>query len=170
MKEHLLQVAAIGFMVLFVSAVSAGPEDSEHRGMHRSHGGMMHGGPDIERMAKHISRRLELDDTQALVIRNIVDAAKPEAMALRQQVRSNRKAMHKLDVADADYDLKLQNFASRNGELVTQMTLLHGRIMAEVNAELTDEQRAKLSAELDGKRKKSRHHRRSREPAEESSI
>ncbi len=170
MKERLLQVVAIGFMVLFIGAVSAEPEDDEHHRMHRSHGGMMHGGPDFGRIVGHMSRRLELDERQELAIRKIVDAAKLEAEALHQQAKSDRQTMRELDVADTDYDAKLQDYASRKGELATQMTLLHGRIRAKINAELTDEQRAKLSEERDGMRKRFRHHRRSREPTEDTTT
>ena len=170
MKERLLRVVAIGVMVLFMGAVSAESEDGEHHRMHRSHGGMMHGGPDIDRIVEHMSRRLELDERQELAIRKIVDAAKPEAEALRQQVQSDRRAMHDLNVADAEYDAKLQDYASRNGELATQMTLLHGRTMAKVKAELTDEQRAKFSEVRDGMHKRFRHHRRSRDPVENTTT
>ncbi len=170
MKEYLLQVAAIGLALLFMSPVSAGPEEGEHHRMHRSHGGMMHGGPDIDRIVDHMSRRLELDETQELAIRNIVDAAKPEVEALRQQAQLNREAMHELDVAAADYDSKLRNYANRTGELATQMTLLHGHVLAQVSAELTDEQRDKMSKQRDGMHKRLKHHRRSHEPPENTTT
>ena len=53
MKERLLQVVSIGFMVLFMGAVSAEPEDGGHRGRHHGHAGMMHGGPDFSRIVEH---------------------------------------------------------------------------------------------------------------------
>ncbi len=170
MKERLLQVVSIGFMVLFMGAVSAEPEDGGHRGRHHGHAGMMHGGPDFSRIVEHMSRRLELDDTQKQVIGNIVDAAKPEAEGLREQAQSIRVAMHALDIADEDYDVQRQKLAGRKGELVTQVTLLHGRVMAEINAELTDEQRAKFSEGRDKMRKRFRHHRRSGESANDTTI
>ncbi len=170
MKERLLQVVSIGFVVLLVGTVWAESEDGGHRGMHRGHVGMMHGGRDFDRIVEHMSQRLELNDKQELAIRNIVEAAKPEAEALREQAQSNREAMHALDVADADYDVQLQELASRNGELVTQLTLLHGRLRAAVSAELTDEQRAKLSEGRDTMRKRFRHHRRSGESADDTTT
>ena len=163
MRERFLQVVSVGFMIMYIGSAWADTEDGGHHGMHR---GMAHGGPDMERMIEHMSQRLELDKAQELAIRNIVDAAKPEAEALHKQERSNREAMHALDLSDADYDVKLQNLAVRNGELVTQMTLLHGRVMAEVSAKLTDEQRAKMSEGRDEMRKRFRHHRRSKESVE----
>ena len=129
---------------------------------------MMHGGPHLDRIVEHMGRRLELDDAQELAIRNIVDAAKPETNALREQSRSIREAMHALDFADADYAVQLQNLASQKGELVTQMTLLHGRTMAEVSAELTDEQRLKLSERRDRMRKRFKDRRHSAEWADDT--
>jgi len=167
MSERLAKFLSVGLMILFVSSAWAEKDDQGRHGMHR---GMMHGGPDIDRVVEHIVRRLELDDAQESVIRNIVDVAKPEAEALREQARSNREAMHDLDMADADYDVKLRNLAGKNGEIVTQMTLLHGRVMAKVNAELSDEQRAKLSEERDGMRERFRHHRRSNDSADDTTT
>ncbi len=168
MKERLLQVISIGFVVLLVGAVWAEPQDGGHRGMHHGQAGMMHGGPDFNRIVEHMSRQLELDDTQEQAIRKIVDAAKPKAEALREQAQSNRKAMHSLDIADADYDAQLQKLAGRDGELVTQVTLLRGRVMAEINAELTDKQQAKFSEDRDKMGKHMRHHQGSDESADHS--
>jgi len=167
MSERFLQVVSVGFMIFFIGSAWAETEDGGHHGMHR---GMTHGGPDMERMVEHMSQRLELDEAQELAIRNIVGAAKPEAQALHEQERSNREAMHALDLSDADYDVKLQNLAVRNGELVTQMTLLHGRVMAEVSAELTDDQRARMSEGRDEMRKHFRHRRRSKESVEDTTT
>jgi Spy/CpxP family protein refolding chaperone len=167
MRERFLQVVSVGFMIMYIGSAWAETEDGGHHGMHR---GMAHGGPDMERMIEHMSQRLELDKAQELAIRNIVDAAKPEAEALREQARSNREVMHDLDMADADYDIKFQTLAGKNGEIVTQMTLLHGRVMSEINAELSDEQRAKLSEERDEMRERFRHHRRSHDSADDTTT
>jgi len=167
MSERLAKFVSVGLMILFVSSAWAETDDEDHRGMHR---GMMHGGPDIDRVVEHIARRLELDAAQESVIRNIVDAAKPEAEALREQARSNREVMHDLDMADADYDIKFQTLAGKNGEIVTQMTLLHGRVMSEINAALSDEQRVKLSEERDEMRERFRHHRRSHDSADDTTT
>lgn len=165
MNERLLRLVSIGFMVLLMGEVWAEPENGGgwHHGMQRGHPGMMHGGPDIDRLVDHMSRRLELDDTQIAAIRNIVDAARPEAEALREQVKANREAIRALDVAEVDYDVQLQNLAAKKGELVTQLTLLHGRVMVEVGAELTDEQKTQLAEGRDRMRKRFRHHGRSAE-------
>ena len=104
----------------------------------------------IERMAEH----LDLDDVQREQVENIMTAAKPELKALREQLRANKNALRDLDGNDPE----VQNIAISNGELATEGTLLAARIRGEINAVLTDEQRAKLD---EGKeRRKERFERR----------
>jgi Spy/CpxP family protein refolding chaperone len=100
---------------------------------------------DPERMVEHMIRRLDLDDTQAQSVKNIVEAARPEMTELRNRARENHKAVRELDAGDADFGAKLSNLAHVSGELATQATLLHGRLRAEINAVLTPEQRQKLA-------------------------
>jgi Spy/CpxP family protein refolding chaperone len=156
--------------LLSVAWAGSQQDDGSRHRMHRGHHGMMRGEPDFDRMVEHMSRRLELDETQEQAIRNIVDAAKPEVESLRAQAKANREAMHALDTADADYDVKLQNLAIQNGELVTQLTLLHGRVMAQVNAELTDEQREKFAEGRERMHKRFRHHRQLMETADDTTT
>lgn len=164
MKERVVQFASMTCMILLAAVASAGPEHYGHHRMHPGEPGMMAGGHDLDHVVEHLSRLLELTDTQLQAIRNITEAARPEADALRERAQANREAMHALSVTDADYDTKLQNLASENGEVVTQATLLHGRLMAQINAQLTAEQQAKLAENRD----KMRMHFRHRQPADEA--
>jgi Spy/CpxP family protein refolding chaperone len=172
MKKRLLQFVSIGLTVFLVGAVWAGPEndDYEHRGMHRGHAGMMHEGPNFDRMVEHMSRLLELDDAQEQAIRNIVEDARPKANALRERAKANREAIHALNVSDTDYDVKLQSLAAENGEVVTQLTLLHGRVMAQVSGELTPEQQAKLSERRGKMQDGSRHRRQHGKPTDDATT
>ena len=172
MKERLLQLVSMGFMVLLVGAVWAGPEygDNEYHGMHRGHAGMMHGGHDFDRMVEHMSRLLELDDAQEQAIGNIVEAVRPEINALRERAAANREALHALNVADTDYEVQLQKLAVENGELATQLTLLQGRVRAQVSGELTPEQQATLSERRAKMRHGSRHWRHHGEPTDDTTT
>jgi Spy/CpxP family protein refolding chaperone len=78
--------------------------------------------------------------------------------------------MHALNVSDTDYDAKLQKLAGENGEVATQLTLLHGRVMAQVNGELTPEQQAELSERRGKMRDGSRHRRHHGEPTDNSTT
>ncbi len=101
------------------------------------------GGPGL--MLEHMADHLDLDDTQRESVQNIVEAARPELEALREQVRANRDALRALDAADPAYSTELNNIALSNGQLATEGTLLFTRLRSEIDAVLTDEQREKLA-------------------------
>ena len=108
-------------------------------------GGPIPGGPGklefmVERMADH----LDLTDDQRISVENILQAAKPEIEALRDQAMANRDAIESLDPSNPAYDTTLQNIAVSNGQLATEATLLMARVRGEAHAVLTEEQIAKL--------------------------
>ncbi len=100
---------------------------------------------DPSRMLKMMTRHLDLDDTQSLNIENILTAAKPEIDALRERAQATRQAMHELDVNDSAYGTDLQNLSTQIGALTSEATLLHGRLRADVFAQLTEEQRERAA-------------------------
>ena len=96
-------------------------------------------------MLEHMADHLDLDDTQRESVQNILEAAKPELDALREQARGNREALMALETSDPAYSTEINNIAVSNGQLATEGTLLFTRIRSEINAVLTDEQREKLA-------------------------
>ena len=102
------------------------------------------GGPNIAHRLEHMADHLDLTDEQRVSVKNILDAAKPEIEAVREQARANHEALQALDPADPAYDAELNNIALSNGELATTGTLLAVRVRSEVHAILTEEQIAKL--------------------------
>jgi len=120
-----------------------------HRGYHNEFG-------DPARMLERMTRHLELDDTQSQTIGNIIEAARPEIGALHERMKASRTAMHELDVNAADYGAKLQNLSTEIGALTAEATLLHGRLRADVFAELTPEQRERAAAGRSRMRDRSR--------------
>jgi Spy/CpxP family protein refolding chaperone len=141
--------------VLLLAAGAAVAQDAGESGMDRDHAGdkgkrmadrehRRSMGP--ERMARMMTRRLDLDETQAEQVSNIIASAKPEFDSLREKGKANREAMRALKVADPDYDANLQNLSADQGELATTASELRGRIRAEVHAVLTPEQREKMAA------------------------
>lgn len=139
-----------GLAMLLLIATSGAAGAQGFDGPPGTHGSF--GNP--ERMVEHLSRRLDLDETQQQALTNVVEAAAPEMEVLRDRARQNRDAIRKLDVNDPDYDARLANLAGENGELATAATLMHGRLRAEIDALLTPEQRATLAEDVghDGKR------------------
>jgi Spy/CpxP family protein refolding chaperone len=114
----------------------------------RHGGGPGFGIPDPGMMIGRMAEHLDLDDVQRESVKNIMEAAKPELKALREQFRANREALQALDAGDPE----VQNIALSNGQLATEGTLLFSRIRGEIHAVLTDEQLAK-AAEFKEQRK-----------------
>ncbi len=140
MKVHTFALLAVLSMAIFATNAQA------HRG---GPPGLFGGGPDggfggpglmIEHMADH----LDLDDVQREQVQNIVEAAKPEFEALREQLRANREALESLATDDPAYSTQLNDIAISNGELATEGTLLFTRVRSEIHAVLTEEQLDKL--------------------------
>ena len=137
MKIHTIALLALVSMAALSTTAQAGP-----RGMP---GMMFGGGPGPGLMLEHMADPLDLDDAQRESVRNILEAAKPEIEALREQFRANREALDALDASDSAYSAELNNLAISNGQLATEGTLLFTRIRTEVHAVLTEEQREKLA-------------------------
>ena len=158
-KQYIMIVVAGLFLAISGDTVAQTDSglDSERgeRASHRRMPGRGFGDPAmmIERMAEH----LDLDDVQRQSIDNIMAAAKPEFEAVRNQSRENREAIRALDVSDPSYGASLQDLAARSGELAAELTLLTGRVRAEVAGVLTDEQRAALEDRLSRKGERRRH-------------
>jgi len=117
---------------------------------------------DPVRMVEMMTRHLDLDESQSLAIGNILEAAKPEIDALRTRAQDGRQAMKTLDINDPDYGNELQNLSTEIGALTSAAILLHGRLRADVNAEMTPEQRQRAVAGRDRMREGFRRHLRTR--------
>lgn len=139
-------LAFVSVAVLSTIAYAGGSEGRPGPGRH--FGGHGFGMPDPGMMIGRMAEHLDLDDVQRESVKNIVDAAKPEMKALREQFSANHEALQALDAGDPE----VQNIAISNGQLATEGTLLFARIRGEIHAVLTDEQLAK-AAELKEQRK-----------------
>ena len=115
------------------------------------------GMPNPDMISERMAERLGLNEAQRESVDNIMSAAKPEIKALREKAKANRDALKALDPSDPE----VQNIALSNGELATEATLLFARVRGEIDAVLTDEQRAEL-AELKEQRGERRAERRAR--------
>lgn len=154
-------VAIVTALALISGATTGFAEQGDgHRGSRDGqHRGMRGDGPrDPAMMVERMSRHLDLDESQQEKLKNIMSAAGPELDDLRGRARANREARNGLDTSDPGYSATLANLAAENGEIVASRLVLMGRIRSEIDAELTEEQRAKL-AERGSHRGKGRHNR-----------
>ena len=139
-------LAFVTVAMLATIAYASGNDGRPGPGRHG--GGPGFGMPDPGMMIGRMAEHLDLDDVQRESMKNIMEAAKPELKALREQFRANHEALQSLDAGDPE----VQNIAISNGQLATEGTLLFSRIRGEIHAVLTDEQLAK-AAELKEQRK-----------------
>ncbi|MEL6869140.1 MAG: Spy/CpxP family protein refolding chaperone [Pseudomonadota bacterium] len=103
--------------------------------------------PSVEMRVERMAQKLGLDDTQRDQVTNIMTAAEPEFNALREQRKSNRDRLQAVDADSAE----VQEIAASNGEIATQVTLLKTRVRSEIDAVLTEDQRAEL-AQMEARR------------------
>jgi Spy/CpxP family protein refolding chaperone len=149
MNKQAVTALSIVFLALTGAAAAgaqAGEGHSEHHKYRLHPGAGIHEGGDPALMVKHLTRKLDLDRTQQQEIENIVSAAQPEMDALRERAEANRRAMHELDVDDSNHDARLNALAAERGAIVSEQTLLHGRMKADISAVLTPEQRQELAS------------------------
>jgi Spy/CpxP family protein refolding chaperone len=147
-KQAVTALSIVLFALSGVAATAAHAGDGgSHYRKHRLHfGAGMHEDGDPARMAKHLSRKLDLEQAQQQEIENIMSAAKPEIDTLRERTEANRDAMHELDLNDSNHDTRLSELASEKGAIATEQALLYGRLKSEINAVLTPEQSQELAA------------------------
>ena len=156
MKKIIVTIVTVLVGIGGMQTVLAEKEDGHRGNRERHHRGMQEMGfRDPSRMIERMSRYLELDDLQQQKLNNVMVAAKPEVDELRRRAESNRESMRVLDVSDPEYSSKLTELAAEKGEIATSSTLLKGRIRAEINNELTDEQRQMLKKRGEGRRHRS---------------
>ena len=137
-----MRVLTVVLVAVLSTAVFATAAQA-HRG--GSPGFLGGGFPGPGLMIEHMADHLDLDDAQRAEVENIVEAAKPEFEALREQARANREALESLTTDDPAYSAQLNDIAMSNGQLATEGTLLFTRVKSEINAVLTEEQREKLA-------------------------
>ncbi len=140
MRVHTVILLAVLSLAVFATTAQAhrgGPPGMFGGGL-----GGGFGGPGL--MIEHMADHLDLDDTQRAEVQNIVEAAKPEFEALREQLRANREALESLASDDPAYATQLNDIAVSNGQLATEGTLLFTRVRNEVHAILSEEQLEKL--------------------------
>jgi Spy/CpxP family protein refolding chaperone len=172
MKKMVAAMTAV--MMCTAAGTCAFAQDSEgHAGKRhgRGAGHRMHHDDfgDPARMLEMMTRHLDLDDTQAQRVSNILEAAKPQIESLRERGQAARKAMHDLDVDDPGYGDQLQQLSTEIGALTSEATLLHGSVRADVFEVLTPEQRARAAEGRKGMRDHFRHEGFSRRHGPDSS-
>ena len=136
-------------------AGEGGPDshDGSRSGVRGPTGGMgMHEKVDPERMVRHISGFLELDESTTQELTNVALAAQPQLLALREKSRANRAAIMAIDGSADDYSVTLHELAAESGQIATEMTLLLTQLRVDIHSKLTEEQQQKLAERMQHRR------------------
>jgi Spy/CpxP family protein refolding chaperone len=132
-KNTVLAAAlALGLLALPVAA---------QRGMR---GGMGHGfGPGFgpERMLERAAIVLDLTEAQKAEAEKLIAGARKEAEPVVAQLKQGREEMHA--AVKANNTGNINNIATRQGNLMGQLSAIHAKAMASFYAQLTPEQKAK---------------------------
>jgi len=155
MKAYRTEISGSLLAIVLLSVLAFAPAANADDGRGKQFG--MERGPMI---SARMLDRLDLEDTQRQTVDNIFEAAKPEFDALREQKQSSRAALAALDPANPSYSIDLEAIAAENGRLARESTLLFARVRSEVNAVLTEDQRAKLEQGMERRKERGNSRRR----------
>lgn len=113
-----------------------------------------------DRMIKHFSKRLDLDDAQAAEIRGIVDEAMPVMQAAREDMKAGRTRIVELDPTADDYSAQVDALAEQAAQHARAVVTQLGQARLDVNSVLNEEQRAQFDEMLAKSKRWGRHHKR----------
>jgi periplasmic protein CpxP/Spy len=120
---------------------------SQHGGPPGPHppGRGFHGGPGgRDGLLGHLSRELNLTDEQKAQIKKISDAAEESTKALREQMRTLHESQP--DPLSGTFDeAAVRTAAQARANIQVELEVAHARIMSQVLAVLTPEQKAQLN-------------------------
>ena len=147
MKTKIALVLSAVIATGIIAVASAGPRGPM--------GGM--GGDRMER----IFDRLDLTDEQRQTVEGIMDSYRPQLRSLRDSAREVRKNLAQTDPRDAGYSDVVATASQSAAETASQLVTTTAAMRAELDAVLTDDQRAE-AAELREEWRERRKDRRAR--------
>lgn len=103
--------------------------------------GLGHHGLDSESAVERMTQRLDLSTEQRDKVRAIVDKARPQMRALRDQLSDNRQKLRALMQSGNAKEADIRKLADTQGKLMADKIVQRSRVHNEINAVLTPEQR-----------------------------
>ena len=152
-KKRMFGGAAALAVALLMTAAAFAQHGGPHMGGGRHGGG--HGGPGGPgAMLGHLGRELNLTDAQKTQIKQITDAFHENTKSLHEQLSKSGGPLE--DLNDGAFDeAAVRAAAQARAALHVEFEVAHAKMMSQVFAVLTPEQRAKL-AELHSRHKERR--------------
>ncbi|MEM6985044.1 MAG: periplasmic heavy metal sensor [Pseudomonadota bacterium] len=113
-----------------------------------------------DRMVKHFSKRLDLDDAQQAEVRGIVDNTLPVMRAAREDLMAGRTSLVDLDPTSPEYNAEVAALAETAAQHARAVVTQLGQARLDVSEVLNDEQRAEFDEWLSKSKRWGRHHKR----------
>jgi len=115
------------------------PRDG-HAMSFRGHGGF----GDSDRMVERLSATLNLSKQQRDAMYAILDKARPQTRALRDQLVETHKQLRALKQQGAPKESEVRKLADAQGKAIADMIVLRTKVQTEIRGVLTDAQRQQL--------------------------
>lgn len=107
----------------------------------------------------YIARHLDMTEEQKAQLRDVLDAARPEADRLADAMMDNREAMKALRESETLSEEEIRQIADQQGKLVADMMVLHAGVHSQIRGILTPEQFERFQKMRRRHGRKGRHHR-----------
>lgn len=117
--------------------------------------GDMDPGAMSERKLERMSATLELTEEQESRIKAILEQNTDDRLKSRQAMQDNRQALRNLNPSDADYDAKVEQYASVLSDMQKEKIISKSSIRKQISEVLTDEQQEKMASLKQDRRGKS---------------
>lgn len=92
----------------------------------------------------YMARHLDMTEEQKAQLRDVLDAARPEADRLADAMIDNRQSMKALRKSETFSEDEIRAIADQQGRLTADMIVLHARVRSQIGAILTPDQRERL--------------------------
>lgn len=113
----------------------------------------------------YIARELDMTEEQKAQLREVLDAARPEADRLADAMFNSREAVQAFREGESFSEEEIRAAADETGKLVADMMVLHARVHKQIKAILTPDQLKRFEKIRTRHRGKGRHrHREHDEP------
>lgn len=114
----------------------------------------------------YLARHLDMTDEQKAQLREVLEAARPEADRLAEAMIDNREAMKAFRESDSLSEAEIRQVADQQGKVVADMMVLHARVHSQIRGILTPEQFERFEKMRQRHGRKGRHHRSGHEDPE----
>jgi Spy/CpxP family protein refolding chaperone len=147
--KTIMKISLIGGLLISSIAVAAPQPDVDSKDgargcYHGAHAGMMkQGTKDEERFLDRMADHLKLSTEQRLSVKAALEKSKPQMTAIKEKMRTNRKALRELGRDDSD-DSRVQALARERGDLVASLVIERSKIRSDIQEILTDTQREQM--------------------------